>query len=56
MIRREIGPRYVLNEVIKLPYLLTMLGSLGKKMLIERVVEAKLEEWLKLIVNDMKQM
>ena len=49
------GLRYKPSEVIQLPSLLTMWGSLGKKMSKKRVGESNIEEWSKLILNDMRQ-
>ena len=51
LIRRENDQRYVHSEVIQLLDLLKMWGSLGKKLLDEKVSESNLEEWLKFVVN-----
>ena len=45
---------YELSEFIELPVILTMLGSLGKKMLNKRVGESNIEDWSKLFVNEMR--
>ena len=42
---------YILSEGIQITDLLTMRGSLGKKLLDEKVSESNLEEWLKFVVN-----
>ena len=53
-IRQETSPRYVMSEVIQLPSLLTIWGSLGKKLLKERGSELELEDWLKLVLKWMR--
>ena len=53
-IRQETSPRYVMSEFIQLPSLLTIWGSLGKKLLKERGSELELEDWLKLVLKWMR--
>ena len=50
----ETSPRYVLSEVIQLLDLITMLRSLGKKIINKRVGESNLEEWPKRVLNGMR--
>ena len=54
-IRQENDPRYILSEFIQLPSLLTMWGSLGKKIMNGRVGESNIEEWYKCFVNEMRR-
>ena len=46
---------YVLSGVIQLLALFKMWLSHGKKMFNEIVSESKIEEWLKLVVNEMRR-
>ena len=54
-IRQGTGPRYILSEVIQLPDLLTIWGSLGRKILNDRSRELKIEECPKRVVNDIRK-
>ena len=47
--------RYKPSEVVQILSLFTMWGSLGRKMIKEIVCESSLEEWSKLVLNDMRQ-
>ena len=48
-------PRYVQSEGIKILALLIILGSLGKKLLLERFGRSNIEEWLKYSVVEKKR-
>ena len=50
-----IASRYKPCEVVQLPALMTRWGSLGKKILKERVGESKIEEWSKRVLNETRQ-
>ena len=39
--------RYIHSEIIQLPFILTMWKLLGNKLLLGRVGDSKIEEWLK---------
>ena len=54
-IRWKIYPRHVQSKGIKIPSLLKFCGSLGKKLLHERVGESRIEEWSKYVVNEKRQ-
>ena len=49
------GLIYKPSKIVQIPSLLTIWGSLGRKMLKERVGGSKFEEWSKLRVNNMWQ-